>query len=66
MGRRVRDGELQPACAQACPTSALVFGNWAEPGSRINRLAEDPRHYRVLEHLGTEPAVVYLKKVYGA
>ena len=59
----VRDGELQPACAQACPTSTLVFGNWLDPDSRINRLARDPRHYTVLEHYGTEPAVVYLKKV---
>jgi Fe-S-cluster-containing dehydrogenase component len=62
-GRTVRDGELQPACAQACPTNTLIFGNWKDPASRINRLAEDPRQYRLLDHLGTEPAVVYLKKV---
>jgi molybdopterin-containing oxidoreductase family iron-sulfur binding subunit len=61
--RPLRDGELQPACAQACPTSTLVFGSWADPESRINRLAADPRRYRVLEHYGTEPAVVYLQKV---
>ena len=62
-GRTVRDGELQPACAQACPTNTLIFGNWKDPASRINRLAADPRQYRLLDHLGTEPAVVYLKKV---
>lgn len=62
-GRLVDDGELQPACAQACPTNTLIFGNWKDPGSRINRLANDQRGYRVLEHLGTDPAVVYLKKV---
>ena len=63
VGRRVADGELQPACAQACPTSTLIFGNREDPNSRVNRLAADPRRYTLLEHLGTEPAVVYLKKV---
>ena len=62
-GRQVRDGELQPACAQACPTDALVFGDWNDPNSRINRLAADPRQYRLLEDKGTQPVVVYLKKV---
>ena len=62
-GRPLQDGELQPACAQACPTATLIFGDWNDPRSRIRRLAEDPRAYRVLEHYGTEPAVVYLKKV---
>jgi molybdopterin-containing oxidoreductase family iron-sulfur binding subunit len=57
------DDAIQPACAQACPTATLIFGNWNDPNSRINRLAEDPRRYFVLEHLGTAPAVLYLKKV---
>jgi molybdopterin-containing oxidoreductase family iron-sulfur binding subunit len=62
-GRTVQDGELQPACAQACPTDALVFGNWKDPNSRINALAQSPRAYHLLEDLGTGPAVVYLKAV---
>jgi molybdopterin-containing oxidoreductase family iron-sulfur binding subunit len=59
----VRDGEVQPACAQACPTDALVFGNWRDPNSRINRLATEQRNYRLLGELGTQPNVVYLMKV---
>ena len=62
-GRTVADGELQPACAQACPTDALIFGNWKDQNSRINRLARDQRNYQLLGHLGTQPNVVYLKKV---
>ena len=62
-GQPIKDGELQPACAQACPTDAIVFGDWADPNSRINRLATDSRHYKLLEHLGSEPVVVYLKKI---
>jgi Fe-S-cluster-containing dehydrogenase component len=61
--RALEDGDIQPACAQACPTDALVFGDWNDPASRINQLVHDPRRYRLLEELGTEPVVVYLKKV---
>ena len=62
-GRDLRDGELQPACAQTCPTDALVFGNMKDPESRVSKLAKSDRHYKLLETLGTEPNVIYLKKV---
>jgi Fe-S-cluster-containing dehydrogenase component len=62
-GREVADGELQTACAQACPTDALIFGNLKDPESRVSQLSNDPRHYTLLGELGTEPAVIYLKKV---
>ena len=61
--RDLRDGELQPACAQTCPTDALVFGNMKDPNSRAAKLAKSDRHYKLLETLGTEPNVIYLKKV---
>ena len=62
-GRDVRDGQLQPACVQACPTGTLVFGDANDPNSRVSRLSKDERGYRLLESLGTEPNVIYLKKV---
>jgi len=61
--RMIRDGEVQPACLQACPTGALTFGNLMDPDSRVRRLAADPRAYQVLGYLNTKPAVIYLKKV---
>ncbi|MDF1590139.1 MAG: 4Fe-4S dicluster domain-containing protein [Desulfobacterales bacterium] len=61
--RPVRDGEIQPACLQSCPTGALIFGNLMDPGSRVRKLAADPRAYQVLGYLNTKPAVIYLKKV---
>ena len=60
-GRLIRDGEVQPACAQTCPSEALVFGNAADPESRVSRLSRSPRRFRLLEHLGTHPSVTYLK-----
>ncbi len=62
-GREVADNEVQPACAQACPTNTLIFGNLANPNSAAAKLAKDDRHYLLLEELGTEPGVIYLKKV---
>lgn len=63
-GRDVRDGEVTPACAQACPTKVIVFGNLKDPESEVSRLSEDERGYRVFdEEINTQPAITYLKKV---
>lgn len=61
--RMIREGEVVPACAQACPTSAIVFGNFLDPQSRIRKLAKDERAYQVLAELLTKPGVIYLKKI---
>ncbi len=61
--RKIRDGEVTPACVQTCPTGALVFGNLADPASRVRKLVDDPRAYQVMGYLNTKPAVIYLKKV---
>lgn len=62
-GRPVRDGDIVPACAQTCPTDAIVFGNIADPTSAVAKAARSPRAYRTFETLNTQPAVVYLRKV---
>ena len=62
-GRRVREGDVQPACVQTCPTEALVFGDQNDPESRVSQAMNDERAYHVLEELNTAPSVVYLKKV---
>jgi len=61
--RRIRDGEVQPACVQTCPTEALVFGDRNDSDSAVSEKMNDPRAYRILEDLNTDPSVVYLKKV---
>jgi molybdopterin-containing oxidoreductase family iron-sulfur binding subunit len=60
-GRELQDGDIVPACAQACPTDAIIFGNLKDPDSRVARMADSQRRYRLLEELGTDPKVVYLK-----
>jgi Fe-S-cluster-containing dehydrogenase component len=60
-GRAVVDGDITPACSQACPTGAIVFGDLSDPTSQAGRLALSQRRFRLLEELGTDPKVVYLK-----
>lgn len=62
-GRDVRDGEITPACAQACPTKAIVFGNLMDAESNVSRLSKDERGYHVLQEINTKPSITYLKKV---
>ena len=62
-GREVRDGDIQPACSQACPTDALMFGDVKDPQSRVSQFANDKRAFHLREQLGTEPNVIYLSKV---
>lgn len=62
--RAVRDGEVNTACAQACPTRAIVFGNMNDPQSAVSKaIANTDRGYQVLADLGTNPSVLYLKKL---
>jgi molybdopterin-containing oxidoreductase family iron-sulfur binding subunit len=65
-GRAVADGEITPACAQTCPADAIVFGNIADPSSRVAQVARSGRGYRVLDELNTQSAIVYLKKITAA
>jgi len=59
-GREVYDGEIQPACVQSCPTDAFIFGNMNDPESEVSKAALSSRATRLLDNLGTKPAVVYL------
>ncbi|HEX6630612.1 MAG TPA: 4Fe-4S dicluster domain-containing protein, partial [Gemmatimonadaceae bacterium] len=65
-GRELGPNEVATACQQACPTRAIVFGSLTGTGSEVARLRDDPRAYRVLEELGTEPRVTYLARVRNA
>ena len=62
--RQVRDGEIEPACLQSCPTRAFTFGDLLDPNSKVSRLTRnDPRRYHVLEELNTKSAITYLRRI---
>lgn len=50
----------QTACAEACPSGAIVFGDLNNPEHRVHKLKKDPKAFRLLERLGTNPKVYYL------
>ena len=62
-GRLIADGEIQPACAAACPAGAIVFGDLKNAASRVATLSKTNRHYRMLEELGIKPSVTYLADI---
>ena len=61
--QKLKDGNYMPACVSACPTDTLIFGDLNDSGSQVSKKFEDRRHYKLLEEIGTDPNVGYLKKV---
>jgi len=62
--RKLKDGDIKLACAQACPTNAILFGDLNDEDSAIAKLRKtDERNYFILEELGIKPTVSYLTKV---
>jgi Fe-S-cluster-containing dehydrogenase component/anaerobic selenocysteine-containing dehydrogenase len=61
--RTLKDNEIKPACMQACPAGAIVFGNLNDKNSKVSKLFDDPRRYHLLEELHTLPSTGYLTKV---
>ncbi|MDH5603497.1 MAG: 4Fe-4S dicluster domain-containing protein, partial [Cyclobacteriaceae bacterium] len=74
--RKLKDGDINMACASSCPADALVFGDLNDPQSKISQLLKvkagekgidkeigEERAYVVLEEVGVKPNVTYLSKV---
>ena len=64
--RRPKDGEIVTACAQSCPTDAIVFGDMRDPSSRISQLLrreDGERAFHSLDSINVQPNVTYLTKI---
>jgi molybdopterin-containing oxidoreductase family iron-sulfur binding subunit len=61
--RPVRDGEIVTACQQACPASAITFGNLNDKTSKVAKLSSSERTYSVLADLNTRPRTTYVAAV---
>lgn len=64
--RRPQDGEIVTACAQSCPTEAIVFGDMRDPASRISQLLrreDGERAFHALDSINVQPNVTYLTKI---
>ncbi len=63
--RQLKGDEVQTACAQACPTSAIMFSNVNDPQSTVAQIRKNNpgRLFYVIEQIHTLPNVNYLAKV---
>jgi molybdopterin-containing oxidoreductase family iron-sulfur binding subunit len=74
--RKVLDGDINVACAQACPTDAILFGDMNDPNSKLtqhlkikeetisfNKTVNEERAYHVLEEINTSPNIWYFTKI---
>jgi len=62
-GTTVLDGMIQTACAEACPTQAIVFGDLNDATSKNAERANSVRSYHALEEVGIQPNIYYMTKV---
>ncbi|HEX6504807.1 MAG TPA: TAT-variant-translocated molybdopterin oxidoreductase [Terriglobales bacterium] len=59
----IKDGELQTACQQSCPSNAIIFGNINDPNSKVAKLKGLLRNYSLLGELNTRPRTTYLAEI---
>lgn len=64
--RPLKDGEIKPACAESCPSDSMVFGDLNDPNSRVSRMFQDKRSYKLLEELNAAPRIAYQTRIRNA
>jgi molybdopterin-containing oxidoreductase family iron-sulfur binding subunit len=65
-GQPLADGTFTVACAEACDSGAITFGDVNNAKSAVRAAKADARAYHLLEEVGTQPSVFYLTKVRNA
>jgi Fe-S-cluster-containing dehydrogenase component len=58
---RTSNGQ-QPACVEACPAKARIFGDQDDPNSGISKVLKANKSFRLKENRGTKPNVHYVGK----
>jgi MoCo/4Fe-4S cofactor protein with predicted Tat translocation signal len=60
---RIPRDSFTSACAQVCPTEAIVFGDLKDPESRVSKIKMQDRNYRLLEYLNVNTRTSYLARI---
>jgi len=51
---------MQPACVEACPSQARIFGDQEDSKSQIAQILKTQKSFRLKEEAGTQPNVHYI------
>jgi Fe-S-cluster-containing dehydrogenase component/anaerobic selenocysteine-containing dehydrogenase len=62
-GRYIRDGEIQTACQQVCPTKAIMFGDINNSANQVAKWKAEKLNYALLAELNTRPRTTYLAEL---
>jgi len=62
-GIPIKDGQIQTACQQACPSDAIIFGDINDPASQVSKYKASKLNYGILTDLNTRPRTTYLAAV---
>jgi molybdopterin-containing oxidoreductase family iron-sulfur binding subunit len=62
-GRPLKGSDVRTACQEACPATAIVFGDMNDPESEISRYRAHNLGYHVLEEVNARPNITYLAKL---
>ena len=60
---KVPTDSFKTACQQVCPSEAIVFGDIADPESKVTKLKKRDLNYTMLDYLNIQPRVSYLARV---
>lgn len=52
---------LLPACVDACPATARIFGDLNDPNSEVSALLKKHKYFRLKEEEGTDPNIYYIR-----
>jgi molybdopterin-containing oxidoreductase family iron-sulfur binding subunit len=62
-GRELHGSDVKTACQEACPATAIIFGDMHDPNSEVSKMRTHGLGYHVLEETNARPNITYIAKL---